>query len=324
MVKPDGRPAGGAVPGTGPQRFLGPGEAARMVLEAREKGVGIAVLLVTDPETGASLRRVVTAEACVGDVGAPQLAAALDDLGQAVLEGREAPGRKGRDAGTRTVSLTDREIPVYVERHLPAPELAIVGAGHLARPVTAVAALLGFRVTVLDDRPDFVRPERFPEAERVLRVDFQDPFRDVHVGPRTHVLLVTRGHRYDYECLRRLLVLPAPPAYIGMIGSRRRVRATFHQLREEGVDAGVLERIRAPVGLDIGAETPEEIAVAVGAELVLIRRGGSGAPLTQVEEVARRFFSSKEPAPTGSAAAGGGTRADPASPGPREAREAKR
>lgn len=311
MVKPDGRPAGGAVPGTDPQRFLGPGEAARMVLEAREKGVGIAVLLVTDADTGASHRRVVTGEGGEGDVGDAALTAALDELGQAVLEGREAPGRKGRDAGTRTISLADREIPVYVERHLPAPELAIVGAGHLARPVTAVAALLGFRITVLDDRPDFVRPDRFPEAERVLRVDFQDPFRDVEVGPRTHVLLVTRGHRYDYECLRRLLVLPAPPTYIGMIGSRRRVRATFHQLGEEGFDAGVLERIRAPVGLDIGAETPEEIAVAVAAELVLIRRGGGGAPLTEVEEVARRFFSSKEPPGAGGVPAGGAAEGKP-------------
>jgi xanthine dehydrogenase accessory factor len=273
---------------------LGAREAARKIREADQQGRGIVVLLVLEPGSDEGARRVVTVAGGEGGIGDPALATALDDLGNAVLEGREAPGPRGRDAGSRTLTVEGREVRVYVERYVPAPELVVVGAGHIARPVSAMAALLGFRVTVLDDRPDFARAERFPQANRVLRVDFTDPFRDVPVGPVTHVLLVTRGHRYDYECLRRLLAGDPLPPYIGMIGSRRRVRATFHQLREEGFSTGAMARVRAPVGLDVGAETPEEIAVAVLAELVLLRRGGTGAPLTEVEEVARRFFKEEE------------------------------
>jgi len=123
-----------------------------------------------------------------------------------------------------------------------------------------------------------------------VRADFADPFAGVPLHDRSHLLLVTRGHKYDYECLVRALWTDPPPAYIGMIGSRRRVRATFVQLLDEGVERSLLDRIHAPVGLDIGAETPEEIAVAVAAELVKLSRGGTGAPLKDVERVAERFF----------------------------------
>ena len=153
-----------------------------------------------------------------------------------------------------------------------------------------LGALLGYRVTVLDDRPDFATRERFPDADRLVRADFSDPFADVRIHERSHLLLVTRGHKYDYECLIRALRTDPPPAYIGMIGSRRRVRATYVQLLDEGVDRPLLDRIHAPVGLDIGAETPEEIAVAVAAELVMLARGGTGTSLKEVERVATRFF----------------------------------
>jgi xanthine dehydrogenase accessory factor len=155
-----------------------------------------------------------------------------------------------------------------------------------------IGSMLGFRVTVLDDRPDFATRERFPTAERVIKGDFSDPFADIQLHERSHILLVTRGHKYDYECLIRALRADPPPAYIGMIGSRRRVRATYVQLVEEGFSMEIIDRIHAPVGLDVGAETPEEIAVAVAAELVMVRRGGSGLPLKGVERVAERYFSS--------------------------------
>jgi xanthine dehydrogenase accessory factor len=153
-----------------------------------------------------------------------------------------------------------------------------------------LGSLLGFKVTVLDDRPDFATRERFPDADRLIRADFSDPFADVPLHARSHILLVTRGHKYDYECLVRALRTDPPPAYIGMIGSRRRVRATYVQLIEEGFDRALVGRIHAPVGLDIGSETPEEIAVSVAAELVMLRRGGTGVPLKDVERVAERFF----------------------------------
>ena len=177
-----------------------------------------------------------------------------------------------------------------MEARGPVQELIIVGAGHIARPLCRIGALLGFRVTVVDDRPDFATQERFPEAHRLVKVDFSDPFADIGIHPGSYVLLVTRGHKYDYECLLRIMGMDPAPAYIGMIGSRRRVRATFVQLLDEGVARPRLDDIHAPVGLDIKAETPEEIAVAVAAELVQVRRGGTGSSLKDVERVAERFF----------------------------------
>jgi xanthine dehydrogenase accessory factor len=209
------------------------------------------------------------------------------------------PAAPGLDAGTRELTAhgetgDDAAVPIYFEVTRPPSGLLIVGAGHLAAPLHELGALLGFRVTVADDRPTFARSERFPRAWAVKRVDFTDPFQEIPPGDRTHVLLVTRGHRYDYECLRLLLRENPLPTYLGMIGSRRRVRATFHQLLEEGVPRERLDRIRAPIGLDVGAETPAEIAVAVAAEWVQLRRGGSGRPLTEVERVAERFFGKSE------------------------------
>jgi len=179
------------------------------------------------------------------------------------------------------------DVDLYVERWAPSPELVIVGAGHIARPLAVVGGLLDFRVTVLDDRPEFASRERFRDADRVIVADFDDPFAGIDVGRRTSLVLVTRGHRHDYDCLRALARTGAEPAYVGMIGSRRRVRAAFEQLAAEGVDAAWLSRIHAPLGLDIGAETPAEIAIAVAAEIVLVARGGSGRPLSERAGVLR-------------------------------------
>ena len=213
---------------------------------------------------------------------------ALEEQARVVL--REAlDDRRGRD-GIRTVDVDGAEIELYVETRRAVRELVVVGAGHVAQPMAHVGALLGYRVTVLDDRPDFATRERFPDAHRLLRVDFSDPFADVLIHDRTFLLLVTRGHKYDYECLVRALRSDPSPAYIGMIGSRRRVRATYVQLVEEGFTREAIGRIHAPVGLDVGAETPEEIAVAVAAELVMLDRGGSGRSLREIERVSERFF----------------------------------
>ncbi len=270
---------------TTPTALLGAGEAARLVLEARDRGQpSVTALVLAGPAQG---RRLVLVERTPstrpqrhGSLGEPELEGEVETEAMALL----ASGRE-EGAGTRDLS-----VPVYLETHRPPEGLLIVGAGHLAGPLHEQGARLGFRVTVVDDRPAFAARERFPEAHQVLRVDFRDPFREIPPGLRTHVVLVTRGHRYDYECLRLLLQEEPLPRYLGMIGSRRRVRATFHQLLEEGVPRDRLEGIRAPVGLDVGAETPEEIAVAVAAEWIQLRRGGTGRPLTQVERVAERFF----------------------------------
>lgn len=266
-------------------------DAAEHLLRTAESGGTAAAAVVVGGNDAALVgRRILLThdaagtESVRGSLGSEALdATVVDVLREAIATPR------ARD-GLREVASADGTVEVYVEIRRAVQELVIVGAGHIALPMVHLGALLGFRVTVLDDRPDFATRERFPDAERVIRADFSDPFAEVRLHERSYLLLVTRGHKYDYECLVRALRTDPPPAYIGMIGSRRRVRATYVQLVEEGFGPDAIERIHAPVGLDIGAETPEEIAVAVAAELVKLRRGGTGASLRDVERVAGRFF----------------------------------
>jgi xanthine dehydrogenase accessory factor len=250
-------------------------------------------VVVGGAEAGLLGRRVALVRGVAGEtqVHGSLGSAELDAAAAALL--REALATPRSRDGLRTLQAATEGAPqleVYLEVRWAVQELVVVGAGHIALPMAHVGSMLGFRVTVLDDRPDFATRERFPTAHRVIRADFSDPFADVPLHERSHILLVTRGHKYDYECLIRALRADPPPAYIGMIGSRRRVRATYVQLVEEGLSMDLIDRIHAPVGLDVGAETPEEIAVAVAAELVMVRRGGSGLPLKGVERVAERYF----------------------------------
>ena len=276
-------------------KTLNAAEAAELLLATAEHGGAGAALLVVGGTRAdllgrrLALTRDVAAETEVhGSLGSPELDAAAAALLREVLA-----SPRSRD-GLRTLTVRGDGLEAYVEVRWPVQELVIVGAGHIALPMAHIGSTLGFRVTVLDDRPDFATLERFPTAHRVIRGDFSDPFADIPLHERSHILLVTRGHKYDYECLIRALRADPPPAYIGMIGSRRRVRATYVQLVEEGFSMDLIDRIHAPVGLDVGAETPEEIAVAVAAELVMVRRGGTGLPLKGVERVAERYFGSTE------------------------------
>jgi xanthine dehydrogenase accessory factor len=266
-------------------------EALRIVVEAVEAGHSAVSVTAVSTEAAPQARLVYLlgasgAESVHGTLGAP----ALDD--EATVAARSVlDGPRSRD-GLR--SLMPGGVEVFLEVRRPVLDLVIVGAGHIARPMSRMGSMLGFRVWVLDDRPDFATRERFPDADHLIRADFSDPFRDVPIHNRSHVLLITRGHRYDYDCLVRILGMDPLPAYIGMIGSRRRVRATFVQLLDEGIPRALLSRINAPVGLDIGAETPEEIAIAVAAELVKLIRGGTGTSLRDVENITDRFFGEAE------------------------------
>lgn len=259
--------------------------AAARLLEVLDTGRDVAVVLVADaPDPARVGARVLVADAGrEGTLSDPELDREAERLAREALAGA-APG-------AHSIALASgARARLYVEVHHPAPELVIVGAGHIAQALSRMGALLDFRVIVLDDRPEFATRERFPDAARVLRADFADPFAQVPIRPDTRVVLVTRGHRYDYECLRRILVSDPQPAYLGMIGSRRRVRATFTQLVNDGVPRERIARVWAPIGLDIRAETPAEIAVAVAAEIVLAERGGSGQPLREAERVLERFL----------------------------------
>jgi xanthine dehydrogenase accessory factor len=263
-------------------------QAARAVLAAAAEGRAVALVGRAD-EGGAGLRVLVWGPAeSRGTLGSPALDAAAVALGLRLL-GQGGGGADETSAATVPVE-GQPGVFLYGEVHRPAARLFVVGAGHIAVPLARLAGMLGLAVVVLDDREAFATADRFPDAARVVRTDFADPFREVTPGPDDLVVLVTRAHRYDFDCLSRLLDRQPTPRYIGMVGSRRRVRAAFRALLDAGVPPDHLARIHAPIGLDVGAETPEEIAIAIAAELVAVRRGVTpGGSLRDRERVAEKL-----------------------------------
>lgn len=172
-----------------------------------------------------------------------------------------------------------QELECFVEIFLPAPHLIVAGGGHVCEPVVQMASLLGFNITVIDDRPDFARKDRFPLANEVICHSYMDFFRECPITANTWILLLTRGHQFDVISLQELLKRKEIPAYIGMIGSRRRIAGVFEQLKEE-FDEASFDHIYTPVGLDIGAETPSEIAVSILAEILKVKNKKSGHSLS--------------------------------------------
>jgi xanthine dehydrogenase accessory factor len=152
----------------------------------------------------------------------------------------------------------------------------IFGAGHLGRAVASVASVAGFRVVVADDRDSHANAERFPSADRVLARPFPELFEELgpQLGAATYCVIVTRSHTLDEQCAEACL--RRPTCYVGMIGSSNKVRKCHEHLRESGVDEADVARLLAPVGLDLGARTHGEIAVAIVAEMVRVRRGSGG------------------------------------------------
>jgi xanthine dehydrogenase accessory factor len=212
-------------------------------------------------------------------VGAPRAVVAdfADDAVTERLAARAGEALESGKAGTAEVA----GVRAYFEPFLPPPALVVVGAGHVAQPVAHLGKLLGFEVTVIDDRAEYATAARFPDADQVLCQPFVPALRSLDLGPRHHLVIVTRGHRYDMDCLKESITLPV--AYIGMIGSRNRVETVFRLLEEEdGIDPAYFERVYSPIGLDINARSPAEIAVAVAAELLKVRNGGTGESLSRL------------------------------------------
>ena len=163
---------------------------------------------------------------------------------------------------------------------MPAPaRLIVVGAGHIAVPLVKIAKVLDFHVTVIDDRLLYANRERFPDADDVLVGDMAEMLKEMTITPSCYIVLITRGHAYDEPCLRQIIHSQAK--YIGMIGSRRRIKACFQRFRdEEKIAEEVIDRVYAPIGLDIATETPAEIALSILGEVIKVRRGGKAASLS--------------------------------------------
>ncbi|SPF55544.1 XdhC and CoxI family protein [Candidatus Desulfosporosinus infrequens] len=168
-------------------------------------------------------------------------------------------------------SVTKAAFRLLIEPPTTVVKLLILGAGHIARPLATMAKILGYEVAVVDDRPSFANSARFNTADTIICNDFERALDDININPQTFVVIITRGHRYDKACLRK--VIDQPASYIGMIGSRKRVKALIAELEEEGFSSDLLQKLYSPIGLKIGAETPEEIAVSILSELIKVQKG---------------------------------------------------
>ena len=184
----------------------------------------------------------------------------------------------GLVATDRLSERTERSAEVMLQLFEAPARLVIVGAGHVGLALATIAEMLSYETTVLDDRAEFANRERFPMAQHVIVDEVGAALDALTLDASTAVVLVSRGHRVDEEALRHVVGRGA--GYVGMIGSRRRTRTVLDHLAAEGFPTEALAAVSTPVGLDIGAETPEEIAVSILAEITMLRRGGTGARMS--------------------------------------------
>ena len=240
--------------------------------EALERRVPVAVATVVRGEPlGAKL--LVLPDDTRGSLGDSALDARVAVDARALLRAERSETRPYPVAGRVEA------VEVFLEVFPPPPTLLIFGAVHVAQPLTRFAKALGFDVVVTDARAKLATRERFPEADRIVQAWPDEALEQVTVLPNTYVAILTHDPKFDEPAL--LGTLETPARYIGAVGSRKTNRDRRRRLQAAGVTPAQLARIRGPIGLDIGAETPEEMAVAILAEIVAVRHGRAGGPLTE-------------------------------------------
>jgi len=230
--------------------------------------------------------------------GGPFEALVIEDAREALRSGACAlKAYRFLPVGENATGMTcGGDVEVFLEVHRRAPRVVVFGGGHVALPLAALAKTCGFRVAVVDDRAEFASRERFPEADEVVHAEGGYVRCDVPLEEDDYVVVVTRCHQTDDVCLRHVLDDDRRPAYVGVVASRRKAKVLLAKLRQDGYPAERLDAVRSPVGLDIGAESTEEIAVSILGQIIAERSGHSGAQRTEsalpanvrVQRVARR------------------------------------
>jgi len=246
-------------------------EIARM---HREGAVGVVATVVRaggSTPRGAGAKMIVYRDGrTLGTVGGGSVESSVIESARAMC-GSDEPALMSFGLNDESGAICGGELDVFLEPIAAGPLVLVVGGGHVGQAVARAAQNAGFRVEVVDDRPEVVTQERFPFADRRLVGGTELLDSELSVDDSTFVVVVTRGHRFDKEWVEAFV--GRWPRYLGMIGSATKVRKTFDRMLEDGVPEEVIAKVHAPIGLDIGAETPEEIAVSVVAEMIAVRHG---------------------------------------------------
>jgi len=249
-----------------------------------ENGAGALCMVVSSkgstPRNTGSKMLVYPDGSIVGTVGGGEMEnRVIAEARQAILDGKPklleynmADPKRG-DPG-----ICGGQLEVYVEPLTPNPTMVIIGVGHVGKAVAGLAKWLGYRVVVNDDRPGFCTPEMAPDADQYVPVPMAELPQQLEITPWTYLILTTRGADVDIEGLPALLESPA--VYIGVIGSKKRWATSRGKMLEAGVSEEKLNRVRSPIGLELSAETPEEIAVSILAEIIMLRQGGDGSVMS--------------------------------------------
>ncbi len=256
-------------------------EILRSIIKLRSEGGRAALASVIETYGGGPLRSekvLILREG--GSLGT------ISGIEDSLLE-QAAGVMKGEQPLLTTLEPEGKPLKVFIEPVLVRPTAFIFGGGHISLALCSIATLAGFRVVVVEDRPQFASKERFPEADSCILGDFPEVFSQLRVDDSSYLILVTRGHQHDITVLEWAMGTDA--RYIGMIGSKSKVLVAFRRLSEKGIPGKALEdRVYAPIGLDIGSETPGEIAVSIVAQMVQVRRGrertAKGVPVIGKQE----------------------------------------
>jgi len=272
----DGLVCGGTMyfylePMRSPEAFVGIGQR---LLDAYDGGMPVSLATVVADTSGSG---VLGAKLMVTVDGSVQ-----GTLGSQVLDDRATElANKVADVGAIESFITDDGIEVFIEGFTTPPTLVMVGGGHVGKATADLAHNLGYTVQVIDDRPEFSNPDRFPYAKDTIVTSYENWSNMVSLNVNTFVVVATRGHRFDDMALESALDTPA--RYIGLLGSRRKTLMIYQRLLSQGVPLERLKQVKSPIGLDIGALTPEELAVSIMAEVIMARRGGAGSPMQMGE-----------------------------------------
>ena len=250
---------------------------AQRAVDAYRGGSPMAIVNLTGVAAGSTLK--VGAKMLVNENGDCEGSLGDDDLERVTVAKARDLMAMGKNDYLRLEDGTE----CYIEAYTTPPTLVLVGGGHVSKAIAPVAKSVGFRIFVFDDREQFSNSDRFPEADIVKVGDYRDGLGDLPVNTNSFIVVATRGHQFDDAALSGALATPA--SYIGLLGSKRKTILIFEELLRNGYNVDDLRRVNAPIGLDIGGRTPEEIALSIMSEIVAFRLGGSGGSMRLQERL---------------------------------------
>ncbi len=241
------------------------------VIAAYEGGAPVAIASLMKTPSGSSL--AVGSKLLIRENGST-----TGSLGDEKLDSDAVKAARNLMAmGKNDYITTESGAEYFVEAYTTPPTLVLAGGGHVSKAISNIASTLGFRIFVIDDREEFSNPDRFPEAEQTVVSEYGSAFEKLPIGTNSFVVIATRGHRYDTSATAAAMRTPA--SYVGLLGSKRKTILIFEELFAEGFTMEQVKSVRSPIGLDISARTPEEIALSIMSEIVGFRLGGDGGTL---------------------------------------------